>query len=285
VRKARDDCPGLFAQIEEVARRVGTEPPDEVWLAPGAEFSVHQRGRGPFGLFGTRRRVLTLGLCVFHFLTVSELRAILAHELAHFSHADTSWHRFLYQVTLSLRTAQREMARAGGWAAWCNPFYWFFWAYGRSYGLLAAGFSRQREYLADRMACALAGSDVFAEALAKVCTEGAHFERVIEGNVARLLRTDQAFINMYLAFRRHVEAGPTAAGERRRRELLRQEPSSFASHPTFGERLDAARRLPAAAEKDGRPALSLFERPEEVEGELTDYLTQLVATGRAPGGW
>jgi Zn-dependent protease with chaperone function len=277
VRVRKGDCPRLFAEIEEVAQRVGTGPPDEVWLAPGADFWVRQEGRGPFGLFGARKRVLTLGLCVFHFLRVSELRAILAHEFAHFRHDDTFWHRFLFQVTLSLRTAQREMARTGGWVTWGNPFYWFFWCYSRSYNLLAAGFSRQQEYLADRLACALVGSDVFAEALRKVCTEGGHFERVIEENVARLLRTDQAFINMYLAFRKHREAGPSPEGERLRRQLEGQAPSPFASHPTFRERVEAAGQLPIASEQDERSALALFERPEEVERGLTDYLTEAVA--------
>src|SRR5262249_4568070 len=161
LRKRKEECPRLFAAVEEVARRAQSEPPDELWIAPGADFCVHQEGRGPFGMFGSRKRVLTLGLCVFHFLTVSELEAILAHELAHFRHADTFWHRFVFQVTLSLRTAMREIARTGGWVTWGNPFFWFFRAYSRSYDLLSAGFSRSREYLADRMACALVGSEVF----------------------------------------------------------------------------------------------------------------------------
>src|SRR5262249_31654181 len=59
VRKGRKDCPKLSAALEEVARRVDTEPVDEVWIAPGADFGVHQEGRGPFGAFGGRKRVLT----------------------------------------------------------------------------------------------------------------------------------------------------------------------------------------------------------------------------------
>src|SRR5262249_33677196 len=122
LRKGRKDCPKLWAAIAEVAQRVDTEPVDELWISPGADFCVHQEGRGPFGMFGGRKRVLTLGLCVMHYLTVSELKAILTHEYAHFSHADTFWNRFLFQVTLSLRIAMREMARTGGWVTYVNPF-------------------------------------------------------------------------------------------------------------------------------------------------------------------
>ncbi|HKB40554.1 MAG TPA: M48 family metalloprotease, partial [Gemmataceae bacterium] len=219
LRKDRGDCPKLFAALEEVARRVDTEPVDEVWISPGADFGVHQEGRGPFGMFGGRKRVLTLGLCVLDFLSISELKAILAHEYAHFSHADTHWNRFLFQVTLSLRTAMREMARTGGWVTYVNPFYWFFWLYGRSYALLSAGFSRSREYLADRMACSLYGADVFARALRKVCTDGTHFEMTVYDNIVRLLKEDKAYVNMYLAFRRHRDEAMT---EQERRKLHRK---------------------------------------------------------------
>src|SRR5262249_32619832 len=157
------------------------------------EFSVWQRGRGPFGVFGSRKRVLTVGLCVLHFLSVSEFKSILAHEFAHFSHDDTYWNRFLFQVSLSLRTVTHEMARTGRWVTWCNPFYWFFWLYSKCYSLLSAGFSRSREFLADRMACVLYGSDVFSGGLEKVCTDGGLFEQVIYKNIVQQLAKNQAF--------------------------------------------------------------------------------------------
>jgi Zn-dependent protease with chaperone function len=275
--KDREDCPKLFNAIDEVAHRVDTEAPEEVYLSPGNDFCVHQEGRGPFGVFGSRKRVLTIGLCVMDCLSVAELKAILAHELAHFSHADTYWNRFLFQVTLSLRTAMREMARTGGVLTYGNPFYWFFWLYSKSYSLLSAGFSRSREYLADRMACTLYGSDVFTEALRKVCTEGAYFEMTIYQNIARLLRQKKAFVNMYLAFRKHRDEG-LSESERRKlhRKLLADEPSMFASHPTFQERLTAAGCLPRAATVESTRALELFEKPEEVEKEMTDFLTEVV---------
>jgi Zn-dependent protease with chaperone function len=278
LEKDREDCPKLFAAIEEVARKVDTEPPDEVYLSPGADFWVRQEGRGPFGVFGSRKRVLSLGLCVMNFLTISELKSILAHEFAHFSHADTSWSRFLFQVTLSLHTAMREMARTGGWVTWVNPFYWFFWLYSKSYSILSTGFSRSREYLADRMACSLYGSDVFSRGLRKVITDGSHFEGTIYHNIVRLLRQKKAYVNMYIAFRKHREEGLTESERRKlHKKLLDDQPSMFASHPTFQERMDAAKHLPAGTKTEDAPSLQLFEEPEKIEKELTDFLTQVVA--------
>jgi Zn-dependent protease with chaperone function len=276
--KDREDCPKLFAAIDEVARNVDTEPPDELWLSPGADFWVRQEGRGPFGVFGSRKRVLTIGMCVLDVLTVSELKAILAHEFAHFSHADTHWNRFLFQVTLSLRTAMREMARTGGVLTYGNPFYWFFWLYSKSYSMLSAGFSRSREFLADRMACAQYGSNVFTTGLRKVCTDGSYFEMTIYQNIARLLKQKKAFVNMYVAFRKHRDEGLTESERRKlHKKLLADEPSMFASHPTFQERSDASKPLPPAVKTENAPALSLFEKAEEVEKEMTDFLTEAVA--------
>jgi heat shock protein HtpX len=277
VEKDRDDCPKLWKAIDEVARRVDTEAPDRIFISPGATCGVYQEGRGPFGVFGGRKRVLILGLCVMNFLSISELKAILAHEFAHHSHADTFWNRFLFQVTLSLRTAMREMARTGGAFTWVNPFYWFFWLYSKTYSMLSAGFSRSREFLADRMACSLYGSDVFARGLRKVITDGSHFEGTVYSNVVRLLRQKKAYVNTYLAFRKFRDEGMTEEERiKLHKKLLEDEPSMFASHPTFQERMEAAKPLPRAKKTEDAPSLQLFEQPEKVEQELTDYLTNAV---------
>jgi Zn-dependent protease with chaperone function len=277
VEKDRDDCPKLWKAIDEVAQRVDTEAPDQIFISPGATYGVYQEGRGPFGVFGGRKRVLILGLCVMNFLSISELKAILAHEFAHYSHADTFWNRFLFQVTLSLRTAMREMARTGGVFTWVNPFFWFFWLYSKTYSMLSAGFSRSREFLADRMACSQYGSDVFARGLRKVITDGSHFEGTVYSNIVRLLRQKKAYVNMYLAFRKFRDEGMTEEERiKLHKKLLEDEPSMFASHPTFQERMEAAKPLPRAKKTEDAPSLQLFEQPEKVEQELTDYLTNAV---------
>src|SRR5262249_15354545 len=182
-------------------QRVDTEAVDEVWLAPGSDIGVHQEGRGPFGLFGSKRRVLTLGVATMHFLSIDELKAILAHEYAHFSHKDTFYNRFIAQVSLSIRKARLGMAQSGGLLTWVNPFYWFFFLYSAAFNLLSSGFSRSREFLADRMACSLYGADVFLSGLNKVVTQGSLFESTIYHNVVERLKRGKAFVNMYEAFR------------------------------------------------------------------------------------
>lgn len=278
IRKTPADCPRLYGALAEVARRVDTNPVDEVYLGPGSAVGVHQEGRGPFGLFGVKKRVLTLGVSTMHFLTVSELEAVLAHEYAHFSHRDAFYNRFLYQVSLSIQQALAGMGRAGGKLNYINPFFWFFYLYQRCYSLLSAGFSRSREFLADRMASSLYGADVFGSALTKVVTDGRLFEKTIYQSISRLLADKKAFENMYAAFREFREKELASKdGEESYRKLLDENPSLFAQHPTIAERLAAIEPLPRAEKTDAAPALSLFDNPEAVEKELTAFLTSYMA--------
>jgi Zn-dependent protease with chaperone function len=287
--KTSADCPRLHQVLTDVARRIDTEPVDEVFVAPGSSIGVHQEGRGPFGIFGVKRRVLTLGLSTMRFLTVSELQAILAHEYAHFSHRDTFYNRFIYQVELSINQALSGMGQSGGYLNYINPFFWFLYLYYKAYGLLSAGFSRSREFLADRMAASLYGSDIFASALTKVATDGALFEIVIYDHIGQLLAENKAFLNMYSAFH-DFRNESLSASEREElyQKLLGAEGSLFASHPTFRERLEAVASLPKAPTTDATPAVQLFDNPEEIEKELTEFLTgymfhlrQLQAQGAA----
>src|SRR5262249_29979970 len=119
----------------------------------------------------------------------------------HLSHHDTFYGRFIYRVQLSIEQALDGMATAGGWLNQLNPFYWFLWLYYKAYSLLSAGYSRSREFLADRMAATLYGSDVFISGLTKVSTDGTLFEMTMYGHVRSLLSENKAFINVYAAFR------------------------------------------------------------------------------------
>jgi Zn-dependent protease with chaperone function len=272
--KTPADCPRLHELLADVPHRVDTEPVSEVYLAPGSSIGVHQEGRGPFGIFGVKSRVLTLGLSTMRFLTISELRAILAHEYAHFSHSDTFYSRFTYQVHLSIEHSLQGTGQSGGKLNYVNPFYWFLYLYYKAYSLLSAGFSRSREFLADRMAATLYGSDVFATALTKVCTDGTLFEMTMYDNISELLEKDQAFVNMYATFRSYRDEQLTGqAREELYQKLLDEKESLFASHPIFGERIQAIAPLPRAEKTDDTLALELFDNAEELEKELTDFLT------------
>jgi Zn-dependent protease with chaperone function len=293
VRKLSADEPRLHELTVEVAQAVDTEPVDELYIAPGSEIGVHQEGRGPFGLFGKKRRVLTLGLASLQFLSAAELRAILAHEYAHFSHGDTFISRFVYQVTLTIRETLRAMAEAGGHLNYVNPFYWFLVLYYRAYNMMASGFSRSREFLADRMAASLYGAQSFSTALCKVVMHGTYYDvqlnnfmssrfAAMDPTASMLMQERErlaSLSNIYEASRqreRETRNDPARLAEVK--ELLSQQGSLFASHPTVAERLEAIADFSSDVASDLTPARDLLVDPEALEHELTGYLQEYVSS-------
>ena len=194
LRKTADDCPRLYRMLLEVAERVDTEPISDVYLMPGAGVGVHQRGSGPFGAFGEKRRVLVIGFSTINCLTVAQLRAVLAHEYAHFSHHDTYYNRFVFQVLLTMDQAILGLGNAGRLFKYTNPFFWFLFVYRKSFHLLASGFSRSREFLADRMAASLYGSAELTTALRAVMTEGSLFELCLGKTIAAVIDRRQGYV-------------------------------------------------------------------------------------------
>jgi Zn-dependent protease with chaperone function len=156
-----------------------------------------------------------------------------------------------------------------------NPFYWFWWLYLRAYTLLAAGFSRTREFLADRRAVAAYGKLAFVSGLTKVSVDGALFESIIYGNVRHLLSQGKAFTNAFDAFRHFREETAMVQSRERLLDKVRQaRPGWFDTHPTFSERLAAvAGFADAAPAAETEPAIGLLSDHQAVEAKLTEILT------------
>ncbi|EFF88312.1 peptidase M48, Ste24p [Streptomyces sp. e14] len=81
------DQPELWEQIRVAAEVTGQQPPDELYLVAEVNAGVAERSR-LLGLLHGRRRMI-LGLPLLDGLTVAQLRAVLAHEFAHYANLDT----------------------------------------------------------------------------------------------------------------------------------------------------------------------------------------------------
>jgi Zn-dependent protease with chaperone function len=215
-------------------------------------------------------------------LTIDEFKSILAHEYAHFSHRDTFYSRFIQQVAISISTALGGMSAAGGSLNTVNPFYWFFWLYYHAYSLLSCGFSRSREFLADRMAVGLYGRSTFESGLTKVAVEGTLFEATMYPAVANLLMEGKALENIYDTYRTLDGEQITTADRDRLKQSIQEEKSAwFATHPTITERFRAIEPFPDIPPAEPQSALELFDDVPSLEKSLTDYLTGHAANSTA----
>ena len=278
IKVTNDEHPRLFEALRSVADRLKTRPVDIVYLTPSSNIAVTQTGSGPFGLLGTRQRVLQIGMSTLPQLSRDEFHSILAHEYGHFSQNDTFYGRFVFQVSASLATSLAVMSAAGGFLNYINPFYWFWWLYLRAYTLLANGFSRSREFLADRQAVSAYGKDAFVAGLTKAAVDGVLVESIVTTNIRHLLGQGKAFTNAFEVFRNcHEETAMAESRERLLDRLQRTKPRWLDTHPTFSERLAAVADFPDGTPAvENQPAIELLSDHQTLEARLTQMLTSAV---------
>ncbi len=154
-----DQAPLLWQTVRDLANEVGTRPPDEIWLTPDVNASVFESSR-LLGLIGGERR-LHVGLPLLHTMTVSQVRAVLAHELGHYSREHTRLAAPAYRGRLVIASTLDRISPY-------NPVGWIFKGYGRLYVLADNTVARRQELEADLAAARVAGRDAAASALREV---------------------------------------------------------------------------------------------------------------------
>ena len=167
---ARTEGRALYDLVEDIRRAVEAPPVDSVTITGGFNASavVVQSILGPL----RRRRTLVLGLPVLTTLSTGELRAVIAHELAHFSGAHDPYAAWVYRTHRSWVALRAALDRRLATPVYV---YWFIrWYVPRLYAA-SADVARHHEFVADAVAAKVAGSRATADALVAF-ESGARFE-------------------------------------------------------------------------------------------------------------
>ncbi|GIF73607.1 M48 family metallopeptidase [Asanoa siamensis] len=251
------EAPALWATVRELAAEVRTRMPDEIRLMPDVNAGVSEDAR-LLGLVGGRR-YLYIGLPLLQAMTVDQLRAVLAHELGHYSGLHTRLAGIAYRGRLSI-------AGTVGALPPYNPTGWVFRGYGRLYRLVDNVVSRRQELEADRAAVRVAGRTAAISALRELPGLDAawdfFFSRYVElGWTARFAPDD-----LFGGFGALLAARTDELAKLREREPEATS-SAWDTHPALGVRVAAMAGAPEVDRvADDRPA-----------GALLPYLA---ATGR-----
>jgi Zn-dependent protease with chaperone function len=266
--------PRLRVLLREVAQRIDTRSVDTVYLTPGTEIAVQERGGLRRQLSGDAERCLVLGIGVLDGLRLRPFRAILAHEYGHFSNRDTAGGGFALAGRRSLLSMAGSLASSGA-AKWYNPAWLFLNVFYRAFLRISQGASRLQEVLADRWAAFTYGSKAFEEGLRHVIERSVRFdERFRTGLLALAVKREVA--NLYAP----QPADPSTEPEIQRaiRESLSQRPSPYDSHPSPAERARWVRALHAqgtvVALDDEEEAWSLFADRARIEEEMMRSVRQ-----------
>ncbi|MFB6837333.1 M48 family metallopeptidase [Streptomyces sp. NPDC056361] len=290
------DEPRLWAAVRELAERVGTRAPDEIWLTADVNAAVTEEAR-LLGLLGGTRR-LYLGLPLVAGLTEAQLRAVLAHELGHYGNSDTRLSGITERCRVHVaRTVDRFEEKSGATVAkerarqerksakrvargksarevdttgvgfTYRAMARIYTAYGRFCMRATQSGSRRQELAADLAAARIAGRDATASALrALPALDSAHefylgAYATLGVEFGMLPPRGEVFggVRRLLDARADELAGTWAA--------LPTEPASpYDSHPPAAERVALLEALPddGRGAEETRPAFDLFTSPEAV---------------------
>ena len=264
ITAGRDRFPDLFAALDEVASRTGSRLPHRVVLIPEGSFFVYQSHT--IRRFFFPERVLAIGVASLSLLSVEEVKAILAHELAHFRNLDTSLHRYysladsaLLYILQVVREAIADTAPGAlrgrryrsrivgdpGTVAFLIllPLYWLlllpvriFWV---GFRLLRLAESRRAEFLSDRLAVQSYGAQPLVGGLTVVTATLVRQARPHDYIVDDMHRLKTS--NYYSVQRRNYAELPEEYRRQVNSEAMHDFPTLESTHPTMGDRIIAAR--------------------------------------------
>ena len=251
------EAPGLFGEVAGVAGRLRARVPAEIRLSFLPCCGVVAAGR---------RRVLLVGLPLLNVLSVAEIRAVLAHELAHLARGDATGSarssRFVEGLGQALeRAGPAPWSPLRLWSSACHA------ASTRLIGPIAIG----QEARADRASATVAGGDVAASALVKVAVLQPLFREVLD----RYDPTTDESTTLYGFFRDFWGRVPEGMFASMRLRLLndRKRPAD-PTHPPLYDRLSAMLAYPPKADAEAFAASgsTLVGDLEALERRLQDRL-------------
>jgi Zn-dependent protease with chaperone function len=281
LRLAAEEEPRLRVLLTEVAAKIGTRPVDNVYLTPGTDLAVMERGGFLKQLRGSSERCLILGVAVLDGMKLGPFKAILAHEYGHFSNRDTAGGGFALGVRRSLRTTALHLAQHGA-AAWYNPAWLFVIGFQRTFLRVSQGASRLQEILADRWAAFAYGSAAFERGLNHVIDRSIRFDAYANATLGEVIEAKQPLPNLYAY--RPTKGPDTAELDKEVEEAIHREPSPYDSHPSPVHRIEWTRALSAAGattpEDEAMDVWSLFENREAVEKRLTQAVRENLQANR-----
>jgi heat shock protein HtpX len=254
--------PRLTAVLRDLAKSTWQSLPSEIYLIPQVNAFVASRG-GLMGFFS--RRVMGIGLPLLKILTVSELRAVLAHEFGHYYGGDVALGPWIYRTRSAIG---RTIASFRSNSLIQLPFA----LYGTLFLKVTFAISRHQELSADQLSAKKVGSIPLRTGLRKLQAAALAYKAYWE-DLGPILGQKQA-PPLAEGLVRFMEAENTQKEVERIQTALAQRPKgSFDSHPPLAERVAAVQDLPGwVGQPQENPAADLFTNLPSLEKELLGFV-------------
>ncbi len=260
------EYPELHSLVAEVGRLVKAPLPNEIQVVQTASCYVTEQRT--FALSTRRHLTLALGLPHLAVLSLSELKVILAHELAHFRCGDTRFQVFFCRFQQSLISWINHAE--GKWWRGIDPLYWFCRAYLLLLSYSSAPTKKHLELRADVLSAEAYGGELASLTLLKEWLLARQFDAAVEAYAASFSGTEAGTsTNVYRWFTKRWHDFSRAGHAYLLRRLAEVErPSFFDSHPTVAQRVEAMGKIAPRLQPDSTPARHLVSDLNDIEDKL-----------------
>lgn len=170
----RREAPTLFAEADSLARHLRAPKADVVVLNTDFNASVSQIPR--LGMLGLSRSYLTIGMPLLAALPPEQVRAVLAHEFAHLSHAHGTFGSWCYRIRMTWIQLLHALEQERHWTA--GIFRRFFNWYVPVFSAYTLVLMRRHEFEADELAAAIVGPSAMVQTLVDLEVRGEMLSRV-----------------------------------------------------------------------------------------------------------
>jgi heat shock protein HtpX len=293
-RLSASEHPRLFSEIASIAKALNEPMPCEVYLIPDVNAWVAERG-GVMG-FGSRR-VMGLGLSLIRVLTVSQFRAVLAHEFGHFYSGDTRLWPWVHKtraamartlVNLSSDSLAEAFSKIQAASLLHHLAVGGLVAYWKLFMRATQAVSRRHEYRADELASLVAGPQALTDGLRSMHGAAAalrlFFQREMFPAMAAGCRPALADGFAYYI---GVPGIAKAISVHLQTQLLKTSIDPYDTHPPLQDRIAAVDGLNLSAQTaDNTCSITLLDSVDQMELQLLRaMLPQMNVASLPPVSW
>lgn len=304
--------PALFAFIRETAAETGTPLPKKVYLSSDVNACVFYDS-GFWSMLLPIKKNLQIGVGLVNSVTVSELKAIIAHEFGHFSQRSMKVGSYVYHVNhviYNMLNDNETYNNMIGRFANMSGYFSFFasiavkivngiqWVLHKMYGFVNLRYmalSREMEFHADEVAAYAAGSkplvtsllrlDLSAQALSE--TLDFYSRRIPENVTSSNVYPHHRFVMQRIAQTSgiHLQHGlpdVTMGFLSRFNKSKLVVKDQWASHPETEERIGKLEILAVEKEQHNETAWTLFKHPAAIQEKINGILFSAVTYTAEP---
>ena len=300
------DQPELFAFIRLLTADTQTQFPKKIVLSPEVNAAVYYNDSFWSMLFPVRKN-LQIGLALVNSLTLSEFKAVMAHEFGHFSQRSMKLGSFVYNVNKAIYNMLYENKGFGNFLSGWGSVHWAIWIFvwvtvqllkgiqailQVMYGFINKtymGLSREMEFHADAVAASVSGSKTLITALRKTEVSDPCYQNVLQKAdelLAENYRMENAYSNHDEVMKKYAatydlpleNATPVPDTAFFKNFQLHKVniKNQWASHPSREEREVHLESIPVEAAQDRQPAWVIFNNAEELQKKMTEQLYRSV---------